>query len=425
MELPRGMRDFDYDDLARIEFVRERFTRMAKIFSFRLMDPSPLELLETLEKKSGAAIRDEIYHFTDKGGRDVALRFDFTVGLTRHVASERSMRFPAKIGSFGGVFRYDEPQKGRYRFFHQWNVEIFGRPTLESESEVIEFASRMFESLGLDGVEIHLNHRSLVESFVRENYPGFDPAVAERVFADSFRFMDKVPKKPAEALIHEYSHMPREFLLKMLEFASIRGAPDQIESRVRTDLLDSWGYLRQLWDSLQNRSVKNVMIDFGIVRGLDYYSGVVFEIFDGQSDLGALAGGGRYDSLTSAFGRSEIGAIGIAGGVERTILALVGRGKLDCREAPQAAILYVNEETRDRAFHLASALRSRGISTEIDLAGRSLKKQLEACKSRFAIIVGPRELKENHIVLRDMEQRTESTISIDDLISAPGRFLIS
>jgi len=147
LELPRGMKDFTRSETENIEHIRSHFKQLSNLYGFSFMDPSPIELLSTLETKSGPAIRDEIYYFKDKGDREIALRFDFTMGLTRYATSQKSMRLPAKISSFGGVFRYDEPQKGRYRYFHQWDLEIYGKSNLESESEIIELTSRLFDSL--------------------------------------------------------------------------------------------------------------------------------------------------------------------------------------------------------------------------------------------------------------------------------------
>ena len=388
------------------------------------MDPSPIESLSTLEAKSGPAIKEEIYYFKDKGERDVALRFDFTVGLTRFVSSQQSLKLPAKFGSFGGVFRYDEPQKGRYRFFHQWNIEIFGKPSLESEAEVVEFASRLFDSLNLQNIEIQINHRKLVESFIRNNYPYFDPKQQDKVFGDSFRLVDKVAKKSKEELLKEYEHMPHEFAENLLEFALIKGTPEEIESKTDVTVLDSWDYIKQLWNSLQNRSVNNISINFGIVRGLDYYSGTVFEVFDKQSKLGALAGGGRYDALTKAFGREDIGATGIAGGVERMILTMDEQGISNIATKQKVSILYINEETQKYAMKIASQLRAKNIQIDIDLVGRQLKKQMEsASDSKYAIIIGPKELEQNQIVLRNMNDRTESQINLDELLDKPENFL--
>ena len=137
MELPRGMKDFDKNEMIKIEFVRQKFLETASVFGFNLMEPSPIELLSVLEAKSGPSIKDEIYQFQDKGDREVALRFDFTVGLTRYATSQKTLKLPARFSSFGGVWRYDEPQKGRYRFFHQWNIETFGNLTLDYDAEII------------------------------------------------------------------------------------------------------------------------------------------------------------------------------------------------------------------------------------------------------------------------------------------------
>ncbi len=418
------MKDFAPEEASRIEAVREKFIQTARLFSFKMMEPSPIESLSTLEAKSGSAIKDEIYFFKDKGMRDVALRFDFTVGLTRYVASQQSLKLPAKLGSFGGVFRYDEPQRGRYRFFHQWNIEIFGRPSPESESEVIEFTSRLFGDLGLEGIEIQINHRRLVESYIRKNYPDFDPGRQEEIFADSFRLVDKAAKKPRESLLAEYRHVPQEFAQNLLDFATIAGTPEQVRARTDVSGLESWDYLEQLWILLQNRSVDNIAINFGIVRGLDYYSGTVFEVFDTSSKLGALAGGGRYDKLTRAFGRDDIGATGIAGGVERMILAMDEQGIRHAPKVQKIAVLYVNADMQRQAMNLASRIRAKNIPVEIDLVGRSLKKQMEAASDAgLAVIVGPKEASRGQIVLKNMADGTESAVSIDELLGDAGKYL--
>ena len=125
-DLPRGMRDIETDEYENINLIKNAFYESAKVFNFNIMEPSPLELLSTLESKSGPGIINEIYNFIDKGNRKVALRFDLTIGLTRFFVSRRDLKIPTKIASFGGVWRYDEPQSGRYRFFHQWDIEIYG-----------------------------------------------------------------------------------------------------------------------------------------------------------------------------------------------------------------------------------------------------------------------------------------------------------
>jgi len=159
------MRDIEYDETSKIEYIRQKFIETSNLFGFQFMEPSPIELLSVIETKSGPSIKNEIYYFKDKGDREVALRFDFTIGLTRYAVSQKSMKLPAKLSAFGGVWRYDEPQKGRYRFFHQWDVEIYGQPNLESDAEIIEFTSKFLSNLQLRNIIIGICDRELVESY--------------------------------------------------------------------------------------------------------------------------------------------------------------------------------------------------------------------------------------------------------------------
>ena len=415
------MKDFEERENANIEHIRSHFKQLSSLYGFSFMDPSPIELLSVLETKSGPAIRDEIYFFTDKGDREVALRYDLTVGLTRYAAAQKSIRLPAKISSFGGVFRYDEPQKGRYRYFHQWDIEVYGKPGLESEAEIIEFTSRLFDSLLLKDITIDINHRSLVESYINKTFDSKDPTLV----ADILRAIDKIQKKSKQEILDEFKgRYDADKLEKILEFSQIKGNIKEVEEKIDTTQLDSWDYLKQLFDSLENRGVSNVRINFGIVRGIDYYSGTVFEVYDKNSTLGALAGGGRYDSLTKAFGREDIGATGVAGGVERIILTMQEQKIISDTKQPRVSVLYTNEDMQKVAMSIASLLRLANIPTNIDLAGKVLKKQMDqATDSRYCIIVGPKELDDGKVVLRDMKSGEESQVDIEIITDDPGSVL--
>jgi len=412
------MKEFVLDEMIKIDFVRQKFLEAANVFGFNLMEPSPIELLSVLEAKSGPSIRDEIYQFKDKGDREVALRFDFTVGLTRYAASQKTLKLPAKFSSFGGVWRYDEPQKGRYRFFHQWNIETFGNLNTEHDAELVEFTSRFFDSLKLQNISIDINHRKLVKSYINQIFESNDTTLLH----DIFRAIDKTQKKSKNEILQEYKqkgHSP-EKLEKILEFSDLKGTPSEIEKNFDTDQLDGWNELCTLYESLKNRGVDNIRINFGIVRGLDYYSGIVFEAFDTTSDLGALVGGGRYDSLPKVFGRDDLGATGVAGGVERIILRLDDQGISSIPVAAFISILYVNDELKPHAINCASKLRQLGISVNIDLTAKPLKKQMEmSSNSKFCVIFAPKEFSEKQVVLRNMTDRTEKRISLDELISEP------
>lgn len=448
LTLPRGMKDFEGQDSAQIEHIRTKFLQISDLYGFKYVDPSPLENLSTLETRSGPAIRDEIYHFKDKGGREVALRFDFTMGLARRASSQRSEKLPSKVSSFGGVFRYDEPQKGRYRYFHQWDLEIFGKPAMEADAEIIEMTSVLFESLGLKDVSIQICHRDLIESKVRQIFGDRTDCDVSAIL----RAVDKTAKKSRQDIIDEYvAAAPAadadicddiyKALGRVLDFASIKGGIKKVAGAVDGDFietLDGWEHLTLLFDSLEGRGIHNVDVNFGIVRGLDYYSGMVFEVFCDDNDSkdpgaypGALAGGGRYDALTKAFGRPDLGAAGVAGGVERTVLAMRRQGLFDDDAFEKkyiVAVLYAAPETRKIAAQVAYTLRKNGIRVEFDIAGKSLKKQLGIASQKNAhatIIIGPRELQDGRVTLRIMDAGTQHAVPLDKLLQDPHGALSS
>ena len=410
------MKDFDSDEQSKIEFVRQKFLETSKSFGFNFMAPSPLELVSVIEAKSGPAIRDEIYFFKDKGDREIALRFDFTVGLTRYVVEQKSLKLPAKISAFGGVWRYDEPQKGRYRYFHQWDLEVYGKPSLESDAEIIEFTSKFFSKLNLKNITIDISHRKLVESVVGKIFGATD----QQTISDIFRAIDKIQKKKKDEIISEFTQKgySKEKLEQILEFSKIKGQPSEVESVFDVTQIPAWGELKELFLSLQNRGVANIRINFGIVRGLDYYSGVVFEAFDSSANFGALVGGGRYDSLPKAFGRDDLGATGVAGGVERIILSLDAQGLQTTQATIPISVLFVNDEMAKPAMNIASRLREKGLTVDIDLVGRPFKKQMEnASNSKFAVIVAPKEYASNQIIIKNMSDGKETVTATESLFA--------
>ena len=173
-----------------------------------------------------------------------------------------------------------------------------------------------------------------------------------------------------------------------------------------------------MFDTLKNRGVHNVRINFGIVRGLDYYSGIVFEVFERNFDVGALVGGGRYDTLTRAFGRDDLGATGAAGGVERIAL-LLEKQKVDANLLEyRISVVFINSDMQKIAIGIASKLRLLGIPTDVDLSGKSLKKQMEiASTSKRVIIVAPKEYADDYVIIRNMEDGSEKQVKIDVLLN--------
>ena len=419
MELPRGMKDFENEEFSKVQFIKENFLEVSEIFGFKLMEPSAIEFLKTLGIKSGEQVKDHVFWWENKDRKlgDIGLRFDFTIGISRYVAGQRSIKLPAKISSVGGVWRYDEPQKGRFRYFNQWDIEIFGKLNLEHDAEVIEFTSKFFKKINLKNVEIDISHRKLAESYIHKIFETEDA----KTTADILRAVDKIVKKSKQEILSEYKEKgySSEKLEKIIQFSETIGTPESIEAEWDTNTLDGWNEIKVVFESLRYRNVKNIRINFGIVRGLDYYSGIVFEVFDTTyREIGALAGGGRYDTLPALFGRDDLGATGVAGGIDRIRLALENQKSEFGTSRQRISVLYVNGEMRNTAITLASELRDEGYCIDIDLNDKPLKKQMEqSIDSKFTIIVAPREIDSGMYILRNMTERSEKQFSKDDLFA--------
>ena len=417
LELPRGMRDLESDELLGINYIKEKFFETTRLFNFKSIEPSPVEMLATLEAKAGPTISNDIYSFTDKGGRNIALRFDLTIGLTRFIASRRDLKMPVKIAAFAGVWRYDEPQAARYRYFHQWDIEIYGSFSVESDAEVIEFVSTFLKNLGLK-VIIEINDLQLIEQYVQRVLGVYD----QKIIREMLRALDKVPKKGIEEVFKEYSSRIDSTLLRsLLDLSRIKGRLEEVRSNLETKGLVSWQKLEELMDSLKSRKVNDTRINLGVVRGLDYYSGIVFEALDPLMDVGALVGGGRYDILTDAFGRKDVGASGAAGGVERIMLAMQKRGLLEPLKTPIVYVAHTSLSVRKHVLEIVSDLRKSGIYTDYDIQGRSIRRQLEdayAKNSLLIVLVVQGEIENGLVTLKDMKDRTETKLDVNHLQEA-------
>ncbi|MEM4144763.1 MAG: histidine--tRNA ligase [Candidatus Nitrosocaldus sp.] len=424
-ELPRGMRDIEDEEYMLIEHARDRFIESARLFNFSMVEPSPIELLSTLEAKSGPMIADEIYAFKDKAGRDIALRFDLTVGITRYVTGRRDLKMPIKLAAFGPVWRYDEPQMGRYRWFHQWDVEIYDNFSIESDAEVIEFTKHYLNSLGIQA-RIEVSDRMVLEGMIRKRLGVED----EQQVLEMLRAVDKLSKKSRDAILQEYTSkgIDAERLRLLLDVAGLKGSLDDVLS---SDHLKGAGVdtsrLTALIDSLKARGVSDVVVNMSIVRGLDYYSSIVFEVFSGKSNL-ALVGGGRYDILPEVFGRKDMGATGAAGGVERLILLLKDMHSdiLYGNDKARASIFvaYADDRLKGDAIMLTSNLRRKGVKSECIAA--SLKRQLDYASSkgyRFTAILTDRMSREKIVVLKDMIDGSERTVQFNALLTEPSAII--
>jgi histidyl-tRNA synthetase len=409
LDLPRGMRDLQYEELGEISYIRDKFVETAEVFDFKQIEPSTLELLSTLEAKSGPSIIDETYSFTDKGGRNIALRFDLTIGLSRFVSMRRDLKLPTKLSSFGGVWRYDEPQLGRYRYFHQWDIEIFGSPEVDADAEIIEFVSFFLKRLGIDFV-IAINHKSILEEYLTKTLGITD----NHAVSEMMRAVDKLAKKTTEQIVEEYKEkLNTSSLRKLIDFVSVSGESEKILKDSKVGEFESSKVLVELVDSLKSRQVSNLMIDFKIVRGLDYYSGIVFEAKDQTSQIGSLVGGGRYDRLTEAFGRKDLFATGAAGGVERILTAIKDKS-IKKVQRPLIYVAYNSRQEKTHAIEVVSKLRNLGYATDYDINGRAISKQFHEAalkKAAAIIIINLDEYKKGIVTLKTESQEQKQNIN--------------
>ncbi len=417
---PRGIRDIEPDEFDLHLKIRRAFEEVARAYNFRLMEPGPLENLSVLRAKSGTQVDEQIYNFRDKADREIGLRFDLTVGMTRNVSSKKGLKPPIKLASYGGVWRYDEPQHARYRWFYQWDVEIFGDQTVEADAEVMDLCYNLFKKVGLRDFSLEVGDRRVVEEYIRQAMG----VTSEEKLIEMMRVLDKVQKKTEAELVEEYGRkdVGREALAELLRFGRTRGAPDQVCSRLEELRLASagGGGLVALRDSLRSRGIQNVEYNMSIVRGIDYYTGIVFEVIDrDHPDLGSLCGGGRYDALPKLFGRPDLPATGAAGGVERIALSMGKKaGSRDLE--PSVYVAYTEPGLAEKALATVSELRGGGMRTEIGTRGKSLGKQLEDASSRgfaWVVIIGRREMESREFVLRNMRSREEERVPMDGLLA--------
>src|SRR5438876_2950609 len=426
------MKDIDPEEMARRIWLTDKIRQVLWNYGFQMLEPSPVENLETLEAKSGPTTRDEIYWFKDKAERNLGLRFDLTVGMTRMVANRFDLPEPIKISCIGGVWRYDEPQFARYRYFTQWDAEIYGVADPSADAEIIALSSDILESVGLKEHLVKISNRKLVEGFLRglgiQSQNDLDHLI---------RIIDKVGKIGSEQAEREFTRagLSKDKVKRILGFADISGDPDQVLGELEKKLpkgdMIHQGFkeLSGTVDRVESLGKKpKIKVDLAIVRGISYYDGTVFEAYDQDGeDVGAVLGGGRFDKLCKIYGKRDMPATGVAGGFERLMISLEKKGLFpDLEQNPQVYVAMAGEDVRDETIKVMRALRDSGLRADRDLKERPLKKQMDyaaSAKVRIIVIVGPRELKEGNVRLRDMKTGEERNVPKNRVVEEMAKIL--
>jgi len=420
---PRGMRDVIYEEAyvrrKAIERLREHFLR----FGFSDFDTPAVEQLETLEAKSGPEVAEQIYCFDDKAGRRLGLIFEFTASLGRVAATHPDLQLPFKRYQIGKVWRYEAPQSNRYREFYQADVDILGPTTMDCEVEILTVVAEVLRDFGVQDFRFILNNRKILQSQLR--VAGLtDPETQATVL----RGLDKLDKVGPEA-VGEYvatRGVDPDAYARLMGLIPERDANEAVLEGLQAALDPDDGGLegvQELRDilSLANSAGLGAAIEVAplLVRGLDYYTGPIFEVRSPALGDVSFGGGGRYDTLVEAFGGRPVGAAGFAFGVDRLVAILTQQGLVRPARCEAQVMLAVRTQAlAGEAFAVAGRLREAGVATFQYVGPAKLGKQLgfaERMGFQFVVVIAEDEVAAGIAKIKAMASREEAEVPFSEL----------
>ncbi|MEM2892077.1 MAG: histidine--tRNA ligase [Thermoplasmata archaeon] len=409
IQRPRGTRDFGPAEMAKRRKIEQAMRETCARFGFGEVVTPTFEHAELFTLRSGQSIVDEMYVFKDKGDREMALRPEITASVIRFYVNElSSMPKPLKLYYVGNCFRYENPQSGRYREFFQLGAELIGAKNPETDAEVIALAINCIRAAGLEDYIVRIGHIGILKSLVKEQIP--DEATA----AEVLRMIDK---EDWDALgdMFDAKALPRKLFERITAIADIKGGIDELNNLEDSE---ATRHLRDIFEVLSLYGIDEAQVDLGIVRGLDYYTGMVFEI--DAPRLGAekqILGGGSY-TLSELFGGEPVFSTGFAIGIDRVVLAVEAEREIQTEPVLDAYVIPSSAEMRKYAFGMVSRLRSQGLRADVDLMRRTMSKNLKyasAVGARYAVIVGKEEMAERSVTLRDMSTGRQELVPADEV----------
>lgn len=413
IQCPRGTRDFLPDEMEKRRFYEDRLRHTAKTFGFRETETPIFEDAELFILRSGPNVLKELYAFEDKGGRQIALRPEMTAPAIRMFVNGMSNDpKPIKIFYFGQCFRYERPQSGRYREFFQFGAEIIGGATPETDAEAIALAHALIGQIGVKDYRIRIGHIGVLRQRIA------DAGVPQDRAAEVLQKLDKKLYDEARPLMEGMGVSPEDIDDVFALTETVGGT--EVLDRVPGDAGD---WLRQVVAYLNAMGITDLEIDLGVVRGLDYYTGMVFEAE--APALGAekqICGGGSY-TLSELFGGEKVFSTGFAIGFDRILLALEKEGCTYNPKGIDAYVVSVTDDVRMRAAEVTASLRGSGVSADMDIMGRKMAKALKyasAVRARYAVIVGAKELEQGSVTLRDMSTGDQELVPIENLAQRIG-----
>jgi histidyl-tRNA synthetase len=428
-----GFREFYPEDLSRRNHIFRLWRQTAGAYGFAEYDAPVLEPLDLYKTKSGDEIEGQLFSFTDKGGREVALRPEMTPTVCRLVGAKASaLKRPIKWYSIAEFYRYERMQKGRGRCFFQFNADIFGEPGPEAEIELIALLTQCLCSFGLTEQDfyVRLSDRNLWFYYLEAL--GLDEARIRAVLGAVDKF-EKMGDDAFKAYAEQFGELEAGLKAKVLEFLQIKSLPalEAVLAPIGGEKLAArLGDWRKLLGGLAAMGLERfVEVDLGVVRGLAYYTGFVFEAFDRKGELRALAGGGRYDDLVQKLGGPALPAVGFAIGDMTFALLLEQRGLMPTFvQAPDVYCVIGGEAERRAAFADIQALRAMGYRVDYPLKEVAFGKQFKTASdsgAKLALIYGAEELAKGIVKIRDLGDRTESEVASANVAATVREFFTS
>jgi histidyl-tRNA synthetase len=413
----KGTVDYYPEEKAVQEAIFGKLRQTAINFNFKEIETPSFETLELLTAKSGEEIKEQIFILEKRSTEQLGLRFDLTVPATRlFVQKQKELPKPVKWFYIDKMWRYEAPQKGRLREFYQYGVEVFGSDKPEADAEVIALAIESLKKLGLTQNDffVKINNRMLLESLLLQFIP-------KDKLEEVTRLIDKSTKITEEEFVKELKKLQLQDkqISEIKKILLLKGDPQDVLKRIDAATDDAKAALENVKQVIENLSAYQdfIVLDVSVARGLAYYSGTIFEIFDKKESLRAIAGGGRYDKLVELFNGEPTPAVGFGMGNVTLGLLLEERGlspkpKLE----PYYYVAYF-PDVKKEALQLIQKLRKNNI-VETDIMQRKFGKQMEyanAIKAKKLIVIGENEVKSKSVKVKDMDSGKEDTKNWDDL----------
>lgn len=411
----RGMRDLLFEEAETLNYVIGKARETAGLYGYREVITPVVEPYELLSAKAGEEIRQRMFTFRDLGDRTVALRPEFTSSIARLATTVlKNEPKPLRTFSVGSVYRYDEPQRGRYREFWQSDYEVIGSSKPEADAEIILLTNSLMQAAGLRNYAFKLGHVGVIRGIL--NQENVDDKAQNAIL----QRMDK--KEYDEAFNLLASEKCRSILQGLMELKSSN--PFETAEKTKEYIKEyaeataSADNLLEILKLVTESKCPIETVEPGFGRGLEYYTGMIFEVYIPELDI-ALGGGGRYDRLIEVFGGESTPATGVAHGLDRIALALQMQNAVrKTKQSKRVVVIPVKEELKSEALKIAQVLRETGIPAEFEVMGRKMAKALEDADRRqvdYAVIVGEKELQQSAVVLRNLAKREQTVVAISNL----------